>query len=102
MRRSLPYVFFGFNVVCALVLVLFETHTRMLMMAEERNYPDFGDNMNFLLIGVPAMLLGLLTILAWAGWTLTSASRRECYRPISWLGRVIAVWVVALVYVRLF
>jgi hypothetical protein len=102
MRRSLPHIFFGFNVVCALIPLLVDYRMKMLMMAEERTYADFGDMLNFLILGVPAILLGLLTIIAWAGWTFTSASRRASYQPRIWLGRVIAVWVVAILYIRLF
>ena len=101
-RRSLPYVFFGFNVVCALIVLHVDYRIKLLMMQEERTYPDFGDSLNFFIQGVPAMLLGLLTSVAWAAWTLTSASRHESYRPSIWLGRVVAVWVVAILYIRLF
>jgi hypothetical protein len=102
MRRSLPYVFFVFNLACALIVLHAGYRVAAFIASEQRVYPDFGDSLSFIMEGGPAMLLGLLTSIVWAGWSLTDASRRANHRPWVWLGAVAAVWVLALLGIRLF
>jgi|SRR5690242_4562150 len=100
MRRSLPFIYLGLNVACALV-VLYAVHRVVaLMAAEQRTVADFGDSLSFEMISTPAFLLGLLTNLAWVGKALADAWRRRGYQAFVWLAAVAAVWVAALLGAR--
>jgi hypothetical protein len=102
MKRSLPYIYFVVNLACAHMVLHAGYRVSAFMALEQRDYVDFGDSLSFIMEGGPAMLLGLLTSLVWAGWTLTDASRRSSYQPMVWLGSVAGVWVLAIIGIRLF
>ena len=101
MRQSLPFIYLGINVACALV-VLYAVHRVVAQMAaEQRTVADFGDSLCFEIVSAPAFLLALLTNLAWVGKALADAWRRRGYQAFVWLAAVAAVWVVAIVGARL-
>lgn len=101
MRRALPYIYFGFNLACALMLLRAGHRVAAFMVSEGRDFSDFGDSLSFISEGGSAVMLALLASLLWLRWTLTAASRRASYRPIAWFGAAAAVWIAAFIGVRL-
>src|SRR4051812_41615511 len=66
MKRSLPFIYLGLNVACALV-VLFAAHrVAGLVAAEQRGYSDSVDAVTFFAHSAPALVLALLANVAWA------------------------------------
>src|SRR4051812_16501991 len=102
MKRSLPFIYLGLNVACALA-VLFAAHrVSAFIAAEQRDYSDGVDGITFFANSAPAFLLALLTNVAWAGKALADVWRRRGYQASAWLGTAGAVWVWAIVIARLF
>ena len=102
MKRSLPLIYLGLNVGCALV-VLFAAHrVGAVIAAEQRNHSDGVDSITFVTASAPAFLLAVLANVIWTGKAVADASRRQDYRALAWLGTAAAVWVSAFVVMRVF
>jgi ABC-type microcin C transport system permease subunit YejB len=102
MKRSLPFMYLGLNIACALV-VLFAAHrVGAVIAAEQRDYSDGVDSITFVAMSAPAFLLAMLINVAWAGKAFADAWRRRGYQAFAWFGSATAVWVWTIVVFRLF
>jgi hypothetical protein len=102
MKRSLPLVYLGLNVACALVVLFAAHHVAAVIAAEQRDYSDTVDSITFVTDSAPALALALLTNVAWTGLAFADVLRRRGYLAFAWLGVALAVWGSAIVALRVF
>ena len=68
---------------------------------EERDYYDFGDSLNFILLGLPILGICLLLNLAWVVKALIDIFRCREYLSLVAAAVVLAVWVTSILIVRM-
>lgn len=96
MRKSLPYIYFVVNVVCALIVLYAAHRVSALMAMEQRTDPDGVDGVSFFVFAGPAWAVALVTSVPWAAKSLGDAVGRRAYGSLAWLAAVLAVWVAAM------
>ena len=101
MRRSLPYLYFGVNVACALIVLLAARRVAAQLVMEQRTSADSVDGITFIARAAPALLVGLVSNIAWAAKALLDAMRRRVYGSAAWLGAGLLMWVATVVVVRM-
>ena len=102
MRRTLPIIYLALNVICALVVLRADHHVAAVMAREERVAPDGVDGITFFAMSAPSFLIGLLLNVAWTGKAVVDGAWHLGYGSFGWLGGGVAVWVAALLAIRLF
>src|SRR5689334_2132232 len=101
MRRSLPYIYFGVSVACALLVLLAARRVAAQMAMEQRTSADSMDGITFITEAAIPLLVGLVFNIAWAGKALLDAIRRRAYSSAAWLGAGMMVWVAAVFAIRM-
>jgi hypothetical protein len=101
MRRSLPFVYIGLNIACALAVLYAGYHVTSVIRMEQRTYSDSVDGITFAVMSAPAFLLALLINILWIGKALMDAWRRHVLEAFAWLAAAGAVWAVAMLCARL-
>jgi hypothetical protein len=100
-RRSPPYVYFGVNVACALIVFVAAQRVAAQMVMEQRTSADSVDGITFMARAAPALLVGLGSNFAWAAKALLDAMRRRVYGSAVWLGAGLLMWVAIVVVGRM-
>ena len=101
MRRSLPYIYFGVTVACALLAVLAARGVAAQMAMEQRASSDSVDSITFVTRAAIPLLVGFVFSIAWAGKALFDAIRRRTYGSAAWLGAGLMVWVATVFAIRM-
>ena len=76
----------------AIWLLGFVASTRALAIAEERDFYDFGDSADFLVMIAPVLVLCFVVNVVWTGSTLVALARRRGVRSAIVCAIVLALW----------
>ena len=80
------------NLLGAVWLLGFAASTRDLAIAEERDFYDFGDSADFLVMVAPILVLCFVVNVVWTGSTLVAPARRRGARSAIVCAIVLALW----------
>jgi hypothetical protein len=84
------------NLVGMLVYMAFVLSTRQQAVMEERDYYEFGDSLNYILMMYPIFLLCLLSGVVWGITALATILRQRDYKPAVAWAIVAALWAVVI------
>lgn len=80
------------NLLGAIWLLGFVASARDLAIAEERDFYDFGDSADFLVMVAPVLMLCFVVNVVCAGSTLVALARRRGIRSAIVCAIVLALW----------
>jgi hypothetical protein len=89
-KATVAYLLFNFAAV--VLYVFFVLRIREGAKAELRDYYDFGDSLNFIMTGVPVLLVCVAYSLFWSIRSVVEIARRHGFQSLKALAAVTCVW----------
>src|SRR4051812_28561461 len=98
--KKINILFSGANLLVMLIFVAFVLSARNLAIAEERDFYDFGDGINFSFAILPILLLCLASDVVWVVMALVAMLRRQHYESAVASFSVVVLWAIAIPLTR--
>lgn len=99
MKKS-TLIFLILNFSGLLLFLLFNLGIRETMKAEQRNYVEIGDSLNFLTRAVPVLLLCFIYSFIWGIKSAFDAFRWHNYQGFLALSAVVGAWIGLILILR--
>jgi hypothetical protein len=93
MKKS-TIIFSAANFVGMIIYLAFVLNARHQAIAEERDYYDVGDSLNYILTVVPVFLVCLVSDIIWGVMALVAIVRRRRYQSALACLIVVASWAI--------
>ena len=90
--KKIPLIYSVTNLIGLLFFFCFFVSAANFAKIEQRDYYDFGDSLNFILIGLPVLLVCFLVNTCWGIKALIDVFRRRDYRASVAFAVVAAAW----------
>src|ERR1041385_1707452 len=99
MKKS-AIIFSAANLIGLLLCLVFVVCISQQAKLEQRNYYDFGDSLNIILMALPIFILCFLLNVFWGIKALVEIFRRRDYQSALACVVVMGIWMVAILILR--
>ena len=100
--KLMLYLFTVANLAGLFLYTHFVRAIQQMMQMEERDYSDFGDNVEFMCTALPVLVICLLLNFVWGSMGLRDAAQFRGWRSFASCAVIVVVWVTTILMVRRF
>ena len=98
--KKITIIFSAANLLVMLIFVASVLSARNLAIAEERDFYDSGDGINFTSVILPMLLLCLASNIVWVIMAVVAMLRRQHYASAVASFSVVVLWAIAIPLIR--